>query len=157
MSGADKKRIKVVEILEATIGGTRRHLYDLVTHLDRDRFEGLVADAVASLPPELADRLDNVDVVVDDWPSPSQLDEVGLRHSESLLGPYEGVPQTVRGKRYGMVAPDKITIFQKPIERICRSDKEIKRQIGETVRHEIAHYFGISDERLNEIEEQGRR
>jgi len=111
-----------------------------------------VADAVASLPPELADRLDNVDVVVQSWPSPDQLDEVGLRHGESLLGLYEGVPQTMRGRRYGMVIPDKITIFQKPIEAKCRYNADIINEVRKVVLHEIAHHFGIGDARLRQIE-----
>ncbi len=91
-------------------------------------------------------------MVVDDWPSPSQLDEVGLRHGECLLGLYEGVPQTVRGKRYGMVAPDKITIFQKPIEAKCRYNTDIVDEVRKVVLHEIAHHFGIGDARLRQIE-----
>ncbi len=124
--------------------------------VQRERFEELVAETLEGLPLEFQEKLENIVLVVEDWPSQELLASVGLRHRSQLLGLYEGVPLT-EGGRHRAALPDKITIFQKPIERICRSDKEIKRQIGETVRHEIAHYFGISDERLREIEEQGRR
>ena len=98
------------------------------------------------------DRLENVDVVVEDWPSRDQLAAVGLRHGAALLGLYEGVPLTRRSSHYGMVPPDKITIFQKPIEAKCRYDSEISREIRRVVQHEIAHHFGIGDTRLEQIE-----
>ena len=124
--------------------------------MEREHFEELVAEVYEGLPLEFKQRLENIVLIVEDWPSQEILVSVGLKHRSQLLGLYEGVPMT-EGGRHRAAMPDKITIFQKPIERICRSDKEIKRQIGETVRHEIAHYFGISDERLREIEEQKRR
>ena len=124
--------------------------------MEREHFEELVAEVYEGLPLEFRQKLENIVLIVEDWPSQELLASVGLRHRSQLLGLYEGVPLT-EGGRHRAAMPDKITIFQKPIERICRSDKEIKRQIGETVRHEIAHYFGISDERLREIEEQKRR
>ena len=124
--------------------------------MDRERFEQLVAEAIESLPAEFRERLENIDAVVEDWPTPEQLASVGFRHRTDLLGLYEGIPMTKRGRRMSMVLPDKITIFQKPIEMAYRSDREIVRGVGETVRHEIAHYFGISDERLSEIARQKR-
>ena len=124
--------------------------------MEREHFEELVAEVYEGLPQEFRQKLENIVLIVEDWPSQELLASVGLKHRSQLLGLYEGVPLTEGGRHLASL-PDKITIFQKPIERICRSDKEIKRQIGETVRHEIAHYFGISDERLREIEEQGRR
>ena len=121
--------------------------------MDRERFEALVARAVDSLPEEFRSRLDNIDVVVEDWPTRKQLAEAGLRRAETLLGLYEGVPLTNRSSSYGLVPPDKITIFQKPIEAKCRDDNEVTDEIQEVVRHEIAHHFGIGDARLREIEE----
>ena len=121
--------------------------------VDRDRFRRLVAEAVDSLPEEFHVRLENIDVVVDDWPTPSQLKQVGLRRGKTLLGLYQGVPLTKRGRHYGLVPPDKITIFQKPIETRCKHDVEITAEIQRVVRHEIAHHFGISDARLRQIEE----
>jgi predicted Zn-dependent protease with MMP-like domain len=120
--------------------------------MDRERFEWLVARAVESLPEEFGNKLENIDVVVEDWPTRHQLAKVGLRDGHILLGLYQGVPQTRRGGHYGLVPPDKITIFQKPIEAKCRDETEIKAEIGRVVRHEIAHHFGIGDGRLRELE-----
>ncbi len=120
--------------------------------MDRERFEWLVARAVDSLPEEFRTRLENVDVVVDDWPTRDQLAKVGLRRGQTLLGLYEGVPVTRRGSHYGLVPPDKITIFQKSIEAECRYDAEITAEIQRVVRHEIAHHFGVGDARLKQIE-----
>jgi predicted Zn-dependent protease with MMP-like domain len=119
--------------------------------MDRERFEWLVAKAVDSLPDELRDRMENIDVVVADQPTPHQLAELGKRRGETLLGLYEGVPLTRRSRHYGLVAPDKVTIFQKPIESICRNDAEIITRIQRVVLHEIAHHFGISDDRLRQL------
>jgi predicted Zn-dependent protease with MMP-like domain len=119
--------------------------------MERARFEQLVAKAVDSLPDEFHDRMENIDVVVADWPSRRLLSEERIRRGETLLGLYEGVPLTRRSEHYGLVMPDKITIFQKPIESICRSDAQIIAEIQRVVRHEIAHHFGISDERLEEL------
>ena len=117
--------------------------------MDRAKFEQLVSMAVGALPGEFTAKLENIDVVVQDWPTVDQLHRAGLRHGQSLLGLYEGVPLTKRGQHYGLVPPDKITIFQKPIEAKCgQRDTEIAR----VVKHEIAHHFGISDARLEQIE-----
>ena len=121
-------------------------------HMDRERFEQLVAIAVDSLPEEFRTRLENIDVVVEDKPTPVQLAESGLKRGETLLGLYQGVPLTKRGRYYGLVTPDKITIFQKPIEAECSSDAEVKTEIRRVVQHEIAHHFGISDARLRQLE-----
>ncbi len=119
--------------------------------MDKDRFTELVQRAVESLPEEYAVRLDNVDVVVEDLPARGQLTRAQLKRGETLLGLYEGVPLTERSASYGLVPPDKITIFQKPIEAACRSGSEVEAQIRKTVMHEIAHFFGISDSRLEEL------
>ncbi|HEX75814.1 MAG TPA: metallopeptidase family protein [Dehalococcoidia bacterium] len=124
--------------------------------MHRQRFEALVIKAIEELPPEFQNKLENVDVVVEDWPSPRQLSQLGLKHNTQLLGLYEGVPQTRRGRGYNLVLPDKITIFQKPIEAKCRSDRRIENEIGKVVRHEIAHHFGIGDETLHRIERHNR-
>lgn len=122
--------------------------------MQRQRFEDLVIKAIEELPSDFQSRLENVDVLVEDWPSHEQLSRLGLRHKTELLGLYEGVPQTERGRGYNLVLPDKITIFQKPIETRSQSDRAIEREIGEVVRHEIAHHFGIGDETLRRIESQ---
>jgi len=120
--------------------------------MDRHRFEWLVAREVDSLPEEFRTKLENIDVVIEDWPTLAQLAKVGLRRSETLLGLYEGVPLTKRSRHYGLVPPDKITIFQRPIEAKYRYDAEITTEIQRVVRHEIAHHFGIGDARLKQIE-----
>ena len=120
--------------------------------MDRGKFQELVTGAVGSLPSEFRDKLENIEVVIEGWPSQSQLAEVGLRRGEALLGLYQGVPHTMRDKRYGLVPPDKITIFQKPIEARCRHDAEITEEVKRVVLHEIAHHFGIGDTRLRQIE-----
>ena len=120
--------------------------------MDREKFQWLVARAVDSLPEEFRTRLANIDVVVADWPTQGQLAEAGLKRGQTLLGLYEGVPLTKRGSHYGLVPPDKITIFQKPIEAEYSHDAEIMAEIQRVVRHEIAHHFGIGDARLNQLE-----
>lgn len=120
--------------------------------MNRERFEQLVAMAVETLPEEFLTRLENIEVVVEDYPTQAQLAETKLKRGEILLGLYEGVPLTKRSHFYGMVLPDKITIFQKPIESRCRGNVEITAEIQSVLRHEIAHHFGIDDARLKEIE-----
>ena len=119
--------------------------------MDRERFEWFVVKAVEDLPEEFLTRLQNIDVVVEGYPTSSQVTRAGLRHGQTLLGLYEGVPQTRRGGHYGLVPPDKITIFQKPIEARCRNNTEIITEIQRIVKHEIAHHFGISDSRLKQL------
>ncbi|MFC1980053.1 metallopeptidase family protein [Chloroflexota bacterium] len=116
--------------------------------MNRERFEWLVARAIDSLPDEFRTNLENIDVVVNDWPTQEQITRAGLRRGENLLGLYEGVPLTRQGAHYGLVPPDKITIFQRTIEAQRRHDAEIQR----VVRHEIAHHFGIGDARLEQLE-----
>jgi predicted Zn-dependent protease with MMP-like domain len=120
--------------------------------LEREQFGELVERAVEGLPEEFKERLQNIAVIVEDWPSLYQIRKVGLRRRRDLLGLYEGIPLPKRDSGYNMVLPDRITIFQKPIEMLCRSDEEIIKRSRRTVQHEIAHYFGISDSRLREID-----
>ncbi len=124
--------------------------------MERERFEALVARVIDNLPPEFQSKLENVDVVVEDWPTPRQLRQAKLSHPTQLLGLYQGVPQTKRGWGYGMVLPDKISIFQMPIEAQCRLGGEIEAKIEEVVRHEIAHHFGLDDKTLRKIEGEKR-
>ena len=123
--------------------------------MDKERFRELVAEAISGLPKEFRDKLNNVDVVVADFPSPAQLAGARLGRHQTLLGLYQGVPQTRRGRRYGLVVPDKISIFRRPIEARCRSEAEIIAEIARVVRHEIAHHFGIGDGRLRQLEQGG--
>lgn len=119
--------------------------------MDYEPFADLVGEALDRLPATIQGWLSNIDVVVEDWPSREQLAIVGARSGVSLLGLYEGIPQTVRAASYGLVLPDKVTVFRGPILAMCRNDADVRRAVRETVVHEIAHHFGISDERLEEL------
>jgi len=110
-----------------------------------------VAKAVETLPEEFIVRLENITVIVEDQPTPRQLVKLKLKRGQTLFGLYEGVPQTKRGAHYGLVVPDKITIFQGPIESACRDDAEITAEIQKVVKHEIAHHFGLGDARLRQL------
>jgi predicted Zn-dependent protease with MMP-like domain len=120
--------------------------------MNRDTFQELVEKALQRLPEEFRSHLENVDVIIEDWPSPQQLANARLRHRASLLGLYEGVPVTERGQGYNLVLPDKITIFQKPVETICRSPEEVELEVERVLRHEIGHYFGLGEGQLRIIE-----
>jgi predicted Zn-dependent protease with MMP-like domain len=122
--------------------------------MDRESFERMVAQAVDDLPEEFLERLENVDVVVEDYPTPDQMLKLGLEPGETLLGLYEGVPRTRRGGHYGLVPPDKITIFKRSIEAKCRYGGNISAEVQRVVKHEIAHHFGISDARLHQLEKE---
>ena len=113
-------------------------------------FEDLVRRALDTLPGEFYERLQNVDVVVEDEPTQEQLQTGGVEEGDTLLGLYEGVPLTAR-ENYGFVLPDKITIFQRPIEEMCESPVEVVEEIRVTVMHEIAHHFGIDDHALYDL------
>ena len=125
--------------------------------MQREKFEALVARAIDNLPPEFQRKLENVDIVVENWPTPLQLRQAKHSHPTQLLGLYQGVPQTRRGRGYGLVLPDKISIFQKPIEAHCRCGDEIEATIEEVVRHEIAHHFGLDERTLRQIEIEKHR
>ena len=120
----------------------------------RWHFEKLVAEALDELPRRFRRRLRNIAVVVEIEPSQELLKDMGLWPHRTLLGLYQGVPLTERGFSYGNVLPDRITIFQKPIEAMCRTTEEIKEVVKDTVKHEIGHYFGLDDERLEELMEE---
>jgi predicted Zn-dependent protease with MMP-like domain len=121
--------------------------------MKKRRFEQLVERALDSLPEELQSLLDNVVIFIEDHPSPETLRDMGVPRGDTLLGLYDGVPQTERTSQYGLVPPDRITLFQRPIEESCKMEEEIPEQIRRTVLHEVAHHFGIDEERMEEIEE----
>ena len=118
--------------------------------MERQTFERLVHLALSSIPEDFRRRLDNVDIIVEDWPSPDQLAGHLVHDEELLLGLYEGVPLTERAD-YLAILPDRITIFQGSIESICASNDEIVKEVRTTIVHEVAHHFGIDDERLHEL------
>ncbi len=106
----------------------------------RPRFEELVADALDSIPEALGRRMDNVWVVVEE-----------RSRGEDLLGLYEGIPLTDREGYGGMVVPDRITIYRRPICGMCHTEDEVIATVRDTVIHEVAHHFGIDDDRLDEL------
>ena len=122
-------------------------------HLPDADFEDAVGDALDSLPPDLAEAMDNVVILVQDEPEPDMLrredyDELGR---PTLLGLYDGVPLTARDASWSLVLPDRIFIFKGPLERWCTSREGLVEEITVTVIHEIAHHFGIDDDRLHEL------
>jgi predicted Zn-dependent protease with MMP-like domain len=110
--------------------------------MSRERFEELVADALDTVPPELTRLIDNCVVLVEDE-APSD--------DPDLLGLYDGTPLTERDSHYTMAMPDRITIFRNPTLAMCESEEEVVEEVGITVVHEIAHHFGIDDDRLHEL------
>lgn len=120
-------------------------------HITREVFEKLVAEALDELPAEFAGKLENVEVLVEEAPSPDELGGRELAPGHVLLGLYHGVPLTDRSVFATSLFPERITIFQRPVEMISRSPREVIENVRHTVLHEIAHHFGISDERLREL------
>lgn len=120
--------------------------------MERRAFEDLVSKVLDGLPPDFAEKLDNVEVVVEDRPSPEVLSQQGVGKGQMLLGLYQGVPLTRRGWGYEFVLPDKICIYREPIERVCAgTGGSIGEMTRKVVLHEIAHHFGIPDSRLREL------
>ncbi|RJP18690.1 MAG: metallopeptidase family protein [Candidatus Abyssobacteria bacterium SURF_5] len=118
--------------------------------ISRKKFEEIVAEALDELPGEIAEAMTNVFVVVEEWPSRDLLDEMGLQNRYELLGVYEGIPLLQRTTSYSAL-PDRIVLFQAPIQSSCSSDRELREEIKKVVVHEVAHHFGISDRRLRQL------
>ena len=115
--------------------------------LEREKFEELVVEAIKGVPKFFRKKMENVEIVVEDF-APAYVQERMKIHPYALFGLYQGIPRNKRGSWYGNVLPDKITIFRNNIERVCRTDDEMKETVRRTVIHEFAHYFGISDEHM---------
>lgn len=109
----------------------------------REDFDKLVSDAIDDLPQEFLDKLDNVAITVEDWPSVGQLRSLRIGPRGLLFGLYHGTPKTKRSGN--VIFPDKITIFAGPILMVSRSPEGLKQKITQVVRHEIAHHFGMDD------------
>ena len=124
--------------------------------MDHKEFEKIVNEGIQTIPKRFLKKLDNVDIVIEDEPNSWQLRKLKTRKGFLIFGLYEGVPRTKRDS-YGMVLPDKITIFKKPIEKIARSKEEIKKIVRNTVWHEIAHHFGMSEKEVRKAEFKKRR
>ncbi len=125
-------------------------VYNLL--MDDDQFMKFIDEAVESLPREFLDRMENVSIVMEDYPNNLQMEKVQLRGEGGLLlGLYEGVPQTKRG-RYGIgpTLPDKITIFKIPLMMVSKTPDELKEKVRDTVIHEIGHHFGMNEEQIRD-------
>jgi predicted Zn-dependent protease with MMP-like domain len=128
--------------------------------MDREKFEEIAERAFEALPKNFRERIENVEIVVQDEPSSDpKLRRFNVRRDEMLLGLYQGVPLTHRGTWYGMtpVLPDRITLFQKNIEAVCRTEVEIEEKIYEVLFHEIGHYFGMNEEEIRNAMRDWRR
>jgi predicted Zn-dependent protease with MMP-like domain len=121
--------------------------------MDREKFEELVKEGIDAIPKRFLEKMDNVEIVVDDEPTELQMEKLKLRKDAKLFGLYEGIPQTKRGF-YAGVVPDKITIFKNAIEETCSNDEQVKERVKNTVWHEIAHHFGMDEERVRKAEKR---
>lgn len=122
--------------------------------MERQQFERHVADALASIPKRFRLALRNIAIVVEDEPDSDLLAEMEIEPPDTLLGLYQGTPLTDRRWDYGNALPDRILIFQGPHERAAQDDEDLVVAIGETLIHEVGHYFGLSEEEIEEIEEK---
>ena len=118
--------------------------------MDRTKFEKLVEQAIRQLPAEFREKLENVVVIVEDSPSDEVLDRMEISDDDTLFGLYEGTPLTERGFDTPL-HPDRIWIFQGPIEEECETEEEIREEIKTTIVHEVAHFFGLDDDYLEDL------
>ncbi len=115
--------------------------------ISEDEFIALVERALEQLPPEFAELLDNIAVVMDDEPEPELKREMGMDEEEELLGLYQGVPYGERDSGYSAL-PDQVVLYRFPLVRISRNRRELIREVRDTLVHELGHYFGLSDEEM---------
>jgi predicted Zn-dependent protease with MMP-like domain len=120
--------------------------------MEREKFEELV-EAIKGIPKYFRKKMENVEIVVEDF-APAYVQERMKIQPYALFGLYQGIPRNKRGSWYGNVLPDKITIFQRPIEQYCKTDEEIKNLVKQVVMHEIGHYFGLTEEQLRKLEKE---
>lgn len=122
--------------------------------MTREAFTRLVEEALTEIPPRFRREMKNVAVVVEDEPPPDVLEELEVEPDDTLFGLYQGTPLPERNWAHGNALPDRISIYQKPIEEACEDHEDIIVCIAETVIHEFGHYFGLSEEEIEEIEEK---
>jgi predicted Zn-dependent protease with MMP-like domain len=122
--------------------------------MTREAFQRLVVEAVALIPKRFRREMKNLALVVEDEPAPDLLAEMEIEPPDSLFGLYQGTPLPERTWAFGNNLPDRITLFQRPIEEHCEDEDEVRAVIGETLIHEVGHYFGMSEEEIEEIEER---
>jgi predicted Zn-dependent protease with MMP-like domain len=120
-------------------------------NLPRQQFEALVLAELEALPEAFQEALENIAIVVEDWPDRATMREFGVRHRDDLFGAYLGTPLPERTADYGNTLPDKICIYQKPLENFCQKEDELREQVHITLLHEIGHYFGLDEDRLAEL------
>jgi predicted Zn-dependent protease with MMP-like domain len=122
--------------------------------MTRERFRQLVAEALDTIPARFRRHLQNIAVVVEDEPSPTLLAEMDIEPPDTLFGLYQGTPLTERRWDHGNVLPDRIVIFQGPIEDVSETEDDVVTEVGETLIHEVGHYFGLSEDEIEEIEDR---
>ena len=122
--------------------------------MTREKFEQLVADAITLIPTRFRREMRNIAIVVEDEPSAELLEEMEIEPPDSLYGLYQGTALTERTSGYGNTLPDRVTLFKTPIEEDCDDEDDVRAVIGETLIHEVGHYFGLSEEEIEEIEER---
>jgi predicted Zn-dependent protease with MMP-like domain len=125
--------------------------------MTKEVFEKLVAEGIDAIPEKFLQLLDNVAIVIAENPTLEQTKKLKLGHDSLLFGLYEGVSQLRRGSNYTAVLPDKITIFQKPIETVAKDEADVKRIVKETVWHELAHHFGMDEREVREAERKRKK
>ena len=118
--------------------------------MEEKKFRKLVTEAIDELPDSFKEKIDNLYVVVDDFPSREVLQGQRLKSPYAILGLYQGIPVKKRGVSYTNVLSDRITIYQKPIESLCKNDDGVKEKVKEVFRHELGHHFGFSEKELAE-------
>ena len=121
-----------------------------------EEFEKIVEEGIGAIPKRFLEKLENVDICIEEELTPFQLKKLRAKKGSLVFGLYEGIPQTKR-RHYAQVLPDKITIFKKPIERVARSENDIKEIVKNTVWHEIAHHFGMDEKRVRKLEKKRRK
>jgi len=124
--------------------------------MTNEEFEQLVKQGIDSIPQKFLDKLKNVEICIEDNPTQEELNKAGVKANGLLFGLYQGVP-LIKRESYGMVLPDKITIFKNPIEEVNHSPEEIKKAVANTVWHEIAHHFGMDEREVRQAEQKRKK
>ena len=127
------------------------YLNAILSPLSLDQFEALVSQALKEIPQEFLEKLENLEIVVEEEPSPELLKELGVGERDFLFGLYQGVPRPEKSYFQGVNLPNRITLFRAPILRSCRSEQDVKNQVRKTLVHEVAHHFGFSEIRLRHL------
>ncbi len=122
-----------------------------------EQFQEILSAAIDRIPEFYAQRMNNVGIVWEHVPTPEQRKKLELRCDQTLFGLYEGIPLTKRGTNYTMVLPDKITVFKDPVCLFANSELQLKREVGHTLWHEVAHHFGLGHDRIHALDKQAKK